>query len=117
MKDGRSIETIIKSFRTLIDEIIPSEEKEEYMKIIFSGGNKRKVSKKVNQYFDHQIILEPNFEEDLNVMRDGVLYLLERIAKSKGKVRTLLYLTLFHKDEILTESEFLDYFDNSKNFS
>jgi hypothetical protein len=116
MKDGRSIETIIKSFRTLIDEIIPPEEKENYMRIIFSGGKKRKVSKRINQYFDHQIILEPNYEEDLNIMRDGVLYLLERISKSKGKVKTLLYLTLFHEEEILTENEFLKFFDNSKSF-
>lgn len=112
MSDKRTIESIIKSFRTLFDDIIPVEEKEDFIEKIFSGGSKRKVSEKINSYFDHQIDLEPYYREDLNIMRDGVLYLLEQIRNSKGKVRKLLYLTLFHKDEILTESEFLDHFND-----
>jgi hypothetical protein len=105
MKDNLSIEKIIDSFRKIFDFILDFPEKDKYVKRFFKTGDGKVIQKRINNYFDEEIRKAPYEANDLNIMRDGVLYLIEKITDIPHEVKVLLYLSLFHEDQIFTEEE------------
>lgn len=112
MKNYLLIEKIIHSFRGILGEIFDLQQNDTYIKEFFKTGNEIGINKRINTFFDEEIKKTPCDAKDLNVMRDAILYLIERIKKAPHEVKVLLYINLFHKEEIFTEEEVQHIMDN-----
>jgi hypothetical protein len=121
MKDSPiPIERIINSFRAILIEVFDLQGRKDnsnYIKKFFKPGHEKGLNERVNAYFDQEIEKTPYDAKDLNVMRDGVLYLLERIKCAPHEVKVLLYVSLFHEDEIFTEVEIQNLMENFDFFN
>jgi len=110
MKDKRSVQMIIDTFRDLVEDIFQVSTRDDIVSKIFSNKYKNEIDKKVDHYFDYEIN-DLYSEEDLYTMKDGVKYLLEKVRNSKKIMKVLFYTTLFNEDEIILESEMSDIMD------
>ena len=119
MKDSISIEKIINSFRAILIDVfeLPRKDNSNYIKRFFKSGYEKRLNKRVNSYFDQEIEKTPYDAKDLNTMRDGVLYLLDRIKIAPHEVKVLLYISLFHEEEIFTETEIQNLMKNFDFFN
>ncbi|MBD3196258.1 MAG: hypothetical protein GF317_14465 [Candidatus Lokiarchaeota archaeon] len=108
MDDKKRIKRIIDSFRILISDIFNDSKYPDIDMMIFSSTNKKLINTIVNNYFDAEIKQNAQNIDDINIMRDGVLYLLQRIRKADLGMKAIIYATLFKNDSILSEREILD---------
>lgn len=110
MKDSNRIEEIIESFRMLLSQIFDSAERRDLIKMIFSPECEDMVDRRIEEYFQSQCQKFPYDRKELEIMQDGIQYLMEKIRESSEMMRLLLYTTLFSETDVHSQ-EVKDIFD------
>lgn len=110
MTDEKRIDVIIDSFRSILLDIFSLSQHRDFVSMIFLKGHEKAVRDRIDAYFDEELVNNPRDEHDLEVMRDGVHHLMDKISQSNPIVKKLLYEKLFYDENYVSETEVLSLF-------